>query len=288
MDIELKSKDLKVRIREQGAEMCSVTNNQGTEFVWQASEKIWPRHAPVLFPIVGKLKGNKYEFAGKSYQLGQHGFARDMKFKVAESSPSKCTLELISDDETKKLYPFAFSLRIIYELSGNELNTRYEVKNTGDSKMLFSIGAHPGFRCPIDADEKFQDYYIEFYHDTFLQTVLQDGLRSTTNKVLPLVGKKLYLSANLFDDDALVFENHQVSKISLCSSKSQHKITMECKDWPYYGIWSKKGCTEFVCLEPWYGIADRVDSTGEFPKKEGLISLEPSEKFDCSFQTTFS
>jgi galactose mutarotase-like enzyme len=288
MELQLRSNQLTVKIKEQGAEMCSVTNKKDIEFVWQANEKIWPRHAPVLFPIVGKLKENKYEFDGQSYQLGQHGFARDMKFKVVERSDTKCTLELQSDSKSKKQYPFDFSLKIIYELSNNELTTRYQVENKGAKKMFFSIGAHPGFRCPLEANEKFEDYYIEFEHDTFLQTVLQDGLRSSTNKVLPLVGKKLYLSENLFDEDALVFENHQISKISLRSSKSDHKITMECKDWPYYGIWSKKGCTEFVCLEPWYGIADREDTTGELSKKEGIITLDPSQKFDCSFATTFS
>src|SRR3954469_18300254 len=143
MNHELRSADLTVRIKEQGAEMFSVTNNNGLEFIWQAKKEVWPRHAPVLFPIVGKLKNNTYQFNGNSYQLGQHGFARDKSFVVTEKTESKCVLELSSDNESKKIYPFDFKLRIIYELKGNTLDTKYEIQNTGTDKMYFSIGAHP-------------------------------------------------------------------------------------------------------------------------------------------------
>jgi galactose mutarotase-like enzyme len=285
---EIRSSELTVKLREQGAEMFSVTNNDGLEFIWQADKDIWPRHAPVLFPIVGKLKGNSYEHNGRKYQMGQHGFARDKKFTLTGNSGSSCAFELRADDEMKKNYPFDFEFRISYSLDRNELLTRYEVHNPGSEPMYFSVGAHPGFRCPLAEGESFEDYFIDLGHDTFLQTVLKDGLRGESSVVLPMVGKKLFLSANLFDNDALVFENHQIREVSLCSAKSSHRITLQCHDWPYFGIWSKKGCKEFVCLEPWHGIADHVNASGQLGEKEGVHILDAGKTFSCEYVTGFN
>src|SRR4051794_8372376 len=129
MELELRSDKLTVRIKEQGAEMRSVTDRAGVEFIWQAKKDVWPRHAPVLFPIVGKLKENKFNKDNCSFEMGQHGFARDKKFSVLKTTAESCILELKSSEDTKKIYPFDFSLRIGYHLSGNTLDTRYEVEN---------------------------------------------------------------------------------------------------------------------------------------------------------------
>ena len=287
MEHSLTSDQLTVTIKTQGAEINSVKNKNGVEFIWEADKNVWPRHAPVLFPIVGRLKNDSYTFNGSSYKMSQHGFARDREFVCIHDEADKLIFELKSDEQSLAVYPFEFVFRIIYRLHGNTLETTYQVKNPGNKTLFFSVGAHPGFRCPLLPDEKFEDYYLEFEHDTLMQTSLENGLRSATTKITPLVGKKLFLSAELFNNDALVFENHQINHLSLVSSVTGHRISVESVNWPYYGIWSKKGCTSFVCLEPWFGITDDEESTGELDKKDGIIPLSPHSEFNCSFNLSF-
>jgi galactose mutarotase-like enzyme len=288
MEHRIFSEDLKISISEKGAEITSVKSSDGLEYIWQAKEELWPRHAPVLFPIVGKLKDNTYNYKGKSYSLGQHGFARDLRFQLSDADESRCSFRLTSSEETLKNYPFRFTFVITYSVTGNVLNTTYYVKNEQQEEMFFSVGAHPGFRCPLVPGEKFEDHYLEFEKENYLQTLLSDGLRSSTTRVLPLQGKKLFLTPSLFNDDALVFENSQVSEISLRSSKSGRGVTIRSENWPYFGIWSKKGCTEFVCLEPWYGIADHEKSHQQLEEKDGIIRLGPGKQFTCSFPANSS
>ena len=159
---ELKSEYLSVKFKTRGAELCSVKNKNGTEFIWQANPDVWPRHAPVLFPIVGKLINNKYEYNNKTYELGQHGFARDLDFELIEKTDTLCCFELKTTHLTLSKYPFDFSLRIIYELRENVLITTYHINNPSENILPFSIGEHPGFMCLLLPGENFEDYYLEF------------------------------------------------------------------------------------------------------------------------------
>lgn len=284
---QINSPLLSVSINSLGAEIFSVKNKNGLEFIWQAKKEIWPRHAPVLFPIVGKLKEDEFLFEGKSYKLGQHGFARDLDFDLIESNTSSCTFQLVSDTKSKEKFPFDFIFQIKYELRENKLSISYKISNPSKEPIFFSVGAHPGFKCPLLETENFEDYFLEFESSDFIITELNNGLRKKSKSDLVFKNDKLFLSKELFDKDALVFENNQISKISLCSVKSKHKISMECTDWPYFGIWSKKGCAEFVCLEPWYGIADEENTTKDFIQKIGIIVLEAQKEFNCSFSISF-
>lgn len=288
MELNLISETLSVTINHYGAEISSVKNNEGLEFIWQANKEVWPRHAPVLFPIVGKLQNNHFEYQGRSYEMGQHGFARDKLFELVEKNADSCTFRLGSNDESKKVYPFDFVFEINYLLQKNTLITSYKILNPSPFSLLFAVGAHPGFICPLTPGETFEDYYIEFEPATFIQTELKNGLRSTQKKPFVLDDHKLFLTKTLFDQDALVFENNQINSVSLRSLKSDHSVVMKCENWPCFGIWSKKGCREFVCLEPWYGIADKEGDVGDLEQKEGMISLEPEKQFNCSFSTTFN
>lgn len=283
----LSSDTLDVCLLFSGAELCSVKNKEGLEFIWQADKEVWPRHAPVLFPIVGKLKENVFRFNDQRYELGQHGFARDCKFELVSIGKNHATFELRSDEKSNLIYPFDFILQVKYTLTGNRLTTEYKVVNPSENLLHFSVGAHPGFRCPLSEGEKFEDYYLEFESSHFQLTELNNGLRKSTKTELELTGKKLQLSKTLFDKDALVFENKQINRIALRSDKSGHEISMECQNWPYFGIWSKKGSEQFVCLEPWYGIADREDSSQNLQQKDGIIPLESQKEFNCSFSVSF-
>lgn len=283
MHYQISSEALTVNIQRKGAEVQSITNKQGLEYVWQADPDVWPRHAPVLFPIVGRLKENRFVFNGNSYALSQHGFARDLDFEVAEQGSDFIVFELRSGSETLKTYPFDFIFRIAYRLDRDCLSCTYTVINPSPQPLWFSVGAHPGFNCPLQPGEQFEDYYLEFEKEDLYCTGLDNGLRSAANYKLILSNKRLCLEPGLFDRDALVFENGQINRISLGSLRSGHKITLLCEGWPYFGIWTKKGCRNFICLEPWYGIADRVDAGGELTQKDGMMLLEAGKEFTCSY-----
>ena len=288
MQTEIGSSSLKVIINYTGAEVCSVKNKNDLEFIWQADKAVWARHAPVLFPIVGKLKDNFFIHEKKKYELPQHGFARDMKFELIERKENSCIFQLTSTNETKKNFPFDFVFQISYSVIENTLETHYKVINASDEAIYFSVGAHPGFNCPILPNEKFEDHYLEFETNSFSQTKLNNGLGTNEKTKLDLTNKKLFLKKEMFDNDALVFENNQINSISLCSSISKHKVTLKCQNWPYFGAWTKKGNTQFICLEPWYGIADNENATGQLIKKDGIIELAPKAVFDCHFSLIFS
>lgn len=283
---ELVSGSLCVRISSLGAELSSIQDKTGTELIWQAEPDVWARHAPVLFPIVGRLKGGSYTLQGKRYELPQHGFARDMAFVLKTSDASHCLFELRANPETRRNYPFEFVLKTIYVLKDRTLTVRHEVVNPSKNPLPFSIGAHPGFRCPLRYNERFEDYYLEFEKDDYQTTLLRDGLQTNDLRPLRLHNRRLFLNPSLFEQDALVFGNGQIDRIRLCSALSGPLLSMDCGGWPFFGIWAKKGSRQFVCLEPWYGVADHENSTGDLQEKPGLIHLPAGETFACSYTLT--
>lgn len=286
MQQQLISKALKIKVNHLGAEISSIKNNAGTEFIWQANKQVWPRHTPVLFPIVGKLKDNSYSFEKNTYALSQHGFARDKTFELTASDKTSCTFELKADEETKSVYPFDFIFQIRHVLEGNKLTTSYTVNNPVAEPLFFSIGGHPGFNCPLLPKEKMESYYLEFERSEYTLTELSNGLRTDATRKLEMFENKLFLSEQLFENEALVFENGQINRVSLVGSKSKHKIILACENWPSFGIWSKPGSgfkQQFICLEPWYGIADKENSTGRLTEKDGILQLAAGAEFSCSF-----
>lgn len=282
------NKKLSVTVNSLGAELISLKSNT-TELLWQADKTIWSRHAPVLFPIVGKLKDNKFKHNNAEYNLSQHGFARDKEFTLIEQSETILEFELTANEETLEIYPFHFSLRIRYELNDATLAVKYLVFNPDKTDLLFSIGAHPGFNCRRLEGETLNDFYLEFKSNNHLTIEkLNDGLLSGETSIIKLDSGKLKLNAELFENDALVFKNTQIEEIKLCSTKSKQQIKLNCKNWPYFGIWSKKGSDAFVCLEPWYGITDSLNSEGDLTKREGIIKLECANKKEFNFNIEIS
>lgn len=284
MEFIISNSQLKVTLRSKGAELCSIIFNE-EEYLWQAKADIWPRHAPVLFPIVGKLKDNTFIYKGKNYVLPQHGFARDMEFECIDQTETRVALKLCSNQITKEKYPFDFELTLIYQLNANTILCSYSVKNSSSKEeMYFGIGAHPGFKIPINENENWKDQYLQFEKGkSFHITKLKDGLLSESKLPLALNDNTLPFSDHLFDNDALVFEEGQINEMAIVSKKSNRGVSIECANWPYFGIWSKKGCNEFVCIEPWYGIADSVMSSGNLEDKKGIIQLDPKGDFNCSY-----
>lgn len=276
---------IKVEVSAQGAELQSIFNKQTQlEYLWQGDPAVWPRKAPVLFPIVGKVKDNRYNYAGKEYNLPQHGFARDQEFKLLSSTPSAVVYRLQQSEESLKNFPFEFQLDIIYTINQSTVTVEYKIQNpSAAADLYFSIGAHPGFRCPLTANETFEDYYLEFEKTEKLNRILLDGgLRGDAREEVTLTGNKLPLSVDLFGPkDAIVVSGLKSERISLKSTKSTHGLHFDYKNYPWFGIWSKPG--PFVCLEPWMGVADDIHSTQQLTEKESIQLLKPKSNISFSY-----
>ncbi|UYO98965.1 aldose 1-epimerase family protein [Oceanotoga sp. DSM 15011] len=277
---------LKIVVDSSGAQLISIKNSSNIEFLWTADKKYWGRHAPILFPIVGKVKNNEYTVNGRVFELGQHGFARDLEFDLKESSTSKLTYSLKYDENTLKKYPYKFELIITYEIIEDSLFINYEVINLDDKRIYFSIGAHPGFKCPILENESFEDYYLEFENnETINRECLNTELGLFSRKSIPYLKNEKIIKLNheLFNEDALIFKNLKSSKISLRNNKNEYSLTVDFKGFPFLGIWSQKGESPFICIEPWYGHADFEDFDGDFSDKEDSLYLDINKKFNCTY-----
>lgn len=268
----------------RGAELTSFAA-AGLEYVWAADPAVWGRHAPVLFPIVGRLPDDTYLHRGRAYRLGQHGFARDQEFAVLRHTADELVFRLTDSAETRANYPFAFELTITYTLRGTALAVRWDVRNPaagapGTSDLLFSIGAHPAFGCPLRPGERFEDYYFEFNHPVTLDRhLLRGGLR--TGETAPVLrgAATLPLTYELFADDALVFEHYDFTRLALRAHGSPHFVRLRFDGFPYLGLWTKGPGAPFVCIEPWHGVASPAGPPQELRDKEGILTLGPGQAF---------
>jgi galactose mutarotase-like enzyme len=285
--IILENASVKAGIRSRGAELCSLSSKiSGLEYLWQADSAFWPRHAPILFPIVGRLKDGSFRYNDESYKLPQHGFARDLDFELVSHDKRSAQFRHVASDETMAQYPFDFELMVYYILSGNSLAIRASVTNNGKGDMPFSIGFHPAFNCPLLPEENFEDYYLEFdRRPDSVSRLLKDGLFSGKTNPIPWQHNILPLQYSLFDQDAIVFENHGAQSVTLRNHGSAHSVQVGFQSFPYLGIWTKPGAP-FLCIEPWFGLADSESSSGNFLAKEAIISLPHEIEFSCAYTIT--
>ena len=283
----LRSEKLLVEISENGAELISVKDAVSNfEFMWQADPKIWNRHAPVLFPIVGKLNNNRIKISGKNFEMGQHGFARDQVFEPIEMYTDLIRLMLSSSDVSLEKYPYEFRFFTTYYLNDNTLRIEHKVINVGAEEMYFSLGAHPGFSLP---KAEMGQYKIEFEQaEVFERHLLQDGLFTGKTESMQANGNLLPLSNSLFEKDAIVFKNLKSKWLKLVRTDSNYSIQMNFEGFPFMGIWTKPGQEEFICLEPWLGIADSVGFTGDISDKEGIRALTPNAEISFHYDLIFT
>ena len=285
----LENEKVKITVSNQGAELHNITSKaDGTEYLWSGNNKYWSYHAPVLFPIVGKVKDGTYRVDGKEYNLPQHGLARLKEFEMIEKTDNKISFELVYSEETLKVYPYKFSLKITYTLVENGVITAYTVENRDDKQICFSIGAHPAFMCPMMAGEIIEDYYFEFNEkeNCDIMLITKDGYISRERKEYFNDNNIISLSFDTFKDDALVFDSLKSTKISLQSVNHNKELTMDFTGFPYMGLWTKATGAPFVCIEPWYGHADFEDFNGELKDKAGIEKLEVGEVFNSSYTVT--
>jgi len=277
----LESDLLYVEVDDAGAQLsCLFSKRTKTEYLWQGDKAFWGQKAPVLFPIVGRLKDGKYSYGGKTYQMPPHGFAMNAHFEVEPTEDNSLILTFEDTKETRAVYPFSFCFKVIYTVKWNVLDTIYEVTNKSPGPMYFSLGSHEGYRCPRFEGEKFEDYYLEFDHDSIYSsyTVSENGLM--TEPIYPVIegGRQYSLNYGFCENDSLVFTNPPSGKVALASRKSLARVEIEYDDAPNLVVWTKPNAP-FVCIEPWYGLPDFEDSDGDLTKKKGIITLEKDGVF---------
>lgn len=283
--ITLENELLKASFVQKGAELQSLkSKTSDMEYIWDANPKDWAKHSPVLFPIVGALKDNQYAYQGEQYELSRHGFARDMEFELESKSADSVVFKLNSSAETKKVYPFDFSFSIVYTLKSHGLSCTYKVYNPATSDLLFSVGGHPAFATPVNENIRYEDYFLRFNQDEALSiNKISDNLISEEIKSIPLKDKTLPLTHELFYEDALVIKSLKSNKISLQNKVNTHGLHFSFEGFPFFGIWAAKDAN-FVCLEPWCGIADSVNHSGQLSDKEGIIILSAEESWQRTWQ----
>ncbi|MGV3766130.1 MAG: aldose 1-epimerase family protein [Chitinophagaceae bacterium] len=284
--VTLDNGKLRVKIAEKGAELQELFSiAEGINFIWSGDPAYWGKFSPVLFPIVGTLRDNNFSHNGNTYSLSRHGFARDKVFTVEHTSANECSLLLSSDEDTLKVYPFHFHFRIKYSIGSDTLNVQYEVENSGAENMYFSVGAHPAFAVPFLPGTTYTDYALFFGKQVTAERwpITADGLIAGKPVSLLEQSSSLPLSHQLFEKDALVFKQFPSDTISIRPLKGGPQLELTWKDFPFLGIWAAKNA-DFVCIEPWCGIADASKAGGEIAAKEGIEKLEPGNVFSRGWQ----
>lgn len=286
MNKVLKNNLTEVQIKNLGAEVVSFKKTENDcEYVWNGDEKYWSGHAPVLFPIVCAVNNGEIKVDGQIHKVGNHGFARKSEFELIEESDIKAVYRLSYDENTLAMYPFKFDLYVCYTLEGNKLKIDYKVENIDNKEIYFQIGTHPGFNCPLDKGNKFEDYYLQFEcNETLERLFMNDAniLISNKSEVILENNNILSLTRELFKDGALVFRNINSKQVVLRSKTTDKSVTLSYENLSYMGLWQAKDAN-FVCIEPWHGIADQDNFNGEFKEKEMIINIKEGTNFECNY-----
>ncbi len=287
--VHLKNDFLEVEIDSKGAEVKKIYHRQfHLDYLWNSDATYWNRSSPVLFPIVGKVKDNTYTYNNLPYHLTQHGFARDTNFVSESATATEAVFSISSTPETLTIYPFKFRLYITYTLYKTSLTVAYKVIHDGEGEMLFSIGAHPAFLCPLEQGLSFEDYKLTFEKKETTQRLLlgTTGISRNTEVVFANDSQQIPLDYSLFETkDAIVFKGLQSKYMTLSSDKASHGLHFHFEGFPYMGIWTKPG--PFICIEPWHGIADFEDTDGKLEHKEGIIGLSSGKAFEAHYTMDF-
>lgn len=283
----LKNDVLTVTVKDHGAELSSIRKGS-VEYLWQADPAFWGRHSPVLFPIVGSVWEKRYRVDGKEYELGQHGFARDMDFVMVSSSDTEVRYRLESSEETLAKYPWPFVLEIAYRLHDNKLDVIWEVMNPGSGDMYFQIGAHPAFNYPDYDPEKPERGFFSFDRSEGLECIRikEKGCVDAETKYpleIPENGL-LPVTRETFDAiDTIMLQDSQIRRVALHRTDGSPWLALSF-DAPVTGIWSPPTKNApFICIEPWYGRCDRAGYEGEYKDKDWINRLSPAEKFSSVY-----
>ena len=290
----LENDELLVTVARRGAELTRIYDKKADrEVLWCAEPSVWNRHAPVLFPFVGKCYEGAYVHDGKEYGMTPHGFARDMDFEPLLCDMDECWFRLKDTPETYEKYPFHFEVEIGHRLEGRTIEVMWKVANRDSGEMLFMMGGHPAFQVP--EGKNIYDFTFEFNRRGCREGQFTDCLHYLAPNAngyekeelqgdLKLSEGRVPLTKGFFDTAlTYMFDEAQVSSVSLIVDGSPY-VTLECSDFPYLGIWTMEATHPFVCLEPWYGICASDGYKGELKDRRGIISLPGWENWQKSYQ----
>jgi len=280
----LENSELRIQLNAYGAEMQSFFNKKRKqECLWQADSRYWGRHAPILFPIVGRLANDELKHQNQSYPMSQHGFARDSLFKIISQTDTTIQFSLQSNENSLEQYPFHFELIVEYSLDSNKLTTTYIIRNPEKSILPASIGAHPAFNWPLLPDIDKSEHLIQFTHDEHSEIRrLDKGLLLQEKIKNPLNKNNLVLTDTLFEHDALIFDQ-LISREVKYSASNKLSLTLRFQDFPHLGIWTKPGAS-FICIEPWQGYSSPVNFDGEITEKPGILLIPAQSEIKKSFE----
>lgn len=291
MQAVIKNRFLTLTVDTFGAEAVSVKNAAGEEMLWQADKSVWGRHAPILFPWTGRLTGGSFTHKGKSYTGGQHGFARDFEHELISAEGNTIIMQLNSNDETRKVFPFDFSLTSIFELDGDVIHHTLNVKNTGDEPLSFGIGYHPAFNVPFDSEHDTNDYEFRFEvpESPMIIDCRPNGLISGKNYYVWKNTDKIQLTDDLFSNDSFCMAGLRSSNLGIYEKDTGRSIVCDIEGFPYTLIWS--AITEkikFVCIEPWQSLPGAESDTQEWSERAAAAILPQGESWETTLSTTFN
>ena len=282
MQHTIRSGKLSVTVDELGAQLMAVTAGDGTEYLWSGDAAYWRNRAPNLFPYVGRLTRDSYAYGGRTYPMTRHGFANRSLFTPTDQGPDRITLRMTDSAETYASYPWAFAFDVVYQLEGPTLSVSYRVENRDSKEMFFGLGAHPGFRVPLEEGRSFTDYRLTFAHPCQPNQVLMSDSYMISGQEAPYPledARVLPLRHDLFDRDAIILKNMDRT-VTLSAGEGSRGVTVSYPRMRYLGIWHKpESDAPYVCLEPWLSLPSREDVVEDFSQQNDLAALSPGEVY---------
>lgn len=285
--ITLENDQLMVQVDELGAQLHSIKRvGDTTEYLWQGDPASWKRQAPILFPFVGRLKDDQYEFAGQTYHQTQHGFARDRRFNVVDQGKDYVRFEQHDDAKTRSVYPFRFSLTVLISLENDLVKIQYGVANPADRQsLIYAIGAHPGFNMPLSAGANFDDVQLQVQPaEEYSRVVLAGAYNDSKHPQFIDLTTPMKLNRELFANDAIIFKTAGSTFQARLIDPSGHGVAVNTMATQYVGIWTTYPTkANFVCIEPWWGIADNMNADGQLLHKQDMHRLAPHQSAQYQF-----
>ena len=272
--INIESDKIRISVNPLGAELSSaVMKSTGREYIWQGDPTVWSGHAPILFPICGRLSKDTFLYDGERYSMPKHGFARRREFEILEITQNSVSFVLRSDAKTHLSYPFDFELGVAFSVDENVIKTVYSVMNTGSEKMYFSIGAHPAFNVQLGGS-------VVLGSAGKIETLTVNGdALIDGSRIISENGDRIVITEDVFENDAVILKSPKFRHVSVVDADGKTLVKMKFGKTPYLLFWAKPGAP-FVCVEPWHGIPDSAEEPKDISEKNGIISLEPNEKFE--------
>ncbi len=282
----LESDALRVTVSDAGAELLSVVDREkGAERIWVADPAVWNRHAPLLFPFVGKVTGGRYRLGERTWEMKtQHGFARDMDFVCLEATEASVRHQLTATERTMTIYPFAFRLTVTHALKGRRLDIRWRVENEGDDRMYFAIGGHPGFLLPSGVRKEDCSIFFPGRDTLYYRGANAAGFLLPEVKTLSLREEHAPYQADI--PDTWVFEDGQVRSVGIALPDGRPYVLLHCDSFPMLAVWANPRGS-FICLEPWFGRTDDEGFDGTVDQKKGIQCLAKGEGKDFGYAIDF-